>query len=223
MKQPISRFLFFDRTIGRRLHLIVLIMVLGVLSILAIAAREANQALWTAKGTETRHLVETAHSLVADYQRRAASGEMTEAVAQREALAGLSRLRYADDQYFWVNDMAGTMLMHPTSPQLVGTDVLGFRDAAGVEMFRDMIAIVARQNAGLYRYYWPPGPTAQLKQSYVEGVSGWNWVIGSGVFVADVQATIHKVELQIAAAGTAALGVAFLLAAVIGRSITRPI
>ncbi len=165
MKQPISRFLFFDRTIGRRLHLIVLIMVLGVVGILAIAAREANQALWTAKGTETRHLVETAHSLVADYQRRAASGEMTETTAQREALADLSRLRYAGDQYFWVNDMAGTMLMHPTSPQLVGTDVLGFRDAAGAEMFRDMIAIVARQNAGLYQILLASRPhgTAQAK------------------------------------------------------------
>jgi methyl-accepting chemotaxis protein len=220
---PMSRFLFFDRTIGRRLYLIVLIMALGVLAILVIASQQASVALWAAKGAETRHLVETAHSLVADYQRRAADGEMTEAVAQREALARLSRLRYERDQYFWVNDMAGRMLMHPILPSLDGTNVLGMRDAAGADIFRDMIAIVTRQNAGLYQYYWPPDSSARLKQSYVEGVSGWNWVIGSGVYVGDVQATVRRVALRIAAAGVATLCVAFLLAAILGRGITRPI
>jgi methyl-accepting chemotaxis protein len=220
---PISRFLFFDRTIGRRLYLIVLIMVLGVVGILVIASQQASVALWTAKGAETRHLVETAHSLVAGYQRHAALGEISEAVAQREALASLSRLRYEQDQYFWVNDMAGRMLMHPTLPSLDGTNVLGMRDAAGADIFRDMIAIVTRQNAGLYQYYWPPDATARLKQSYVEGVSGWNWVIGSGVYVGDVQATVRRVALRIAAAAVATLCVAFLLTAMVGRGITRPI
>ena len=80
-----SGFLFFDRTVGRRLYLIVLIMALGVLGILAIAAQQAREAMWTAKGAETRHLVETAHSLVAHHQRRAALGELTEAAARQAA------------------------------------------------------------------------------------------------------------------------------------------
>ena len=117
MKLGASRLPFFDRTIGRRLYLIVLIMALGMVGLLAIAAEEAREALYAAKGTETRHLVETAHSLVADYQRRAALGELTEAAARQRALARLSRLRYEKDQYFWVNDMAGKMLMDPASPR----------------------------------------------------------------------------------------------------------
>ena len=128
MTLPKSRLLFFDRTIGRRLYLIVLIMALGLVGILFIAGQQAHEARWAAKGAETRHLVETAHSLIADYQRRAAIGEMTETTAQQQALATLSRLRYEKAQYFWVNDMTGTMLMHPTSPQLVGTNVLGLHE-----------------------------------------------------------------------------------------------
>jgi len=217
-----SRLLFFDRTIGRRLYLIVLIMALGVLGIVAIAAYQAREALWTAKGTETRHLVETAHSLVADYQRRAALGELTEAAAQQEAVARLSSLRYENDQYFWVNDMTGKMLMHPL-PKLVGTNVLGMRDAAGAQLFKDMTDIVSRQGAGLYRYYWPPDATAQPKQSYVKGVTGWNWVIGSGVNVGDVEAMVRAVVLRIAGAAGVALCVGLLLAALLGRGITRPI
>jgi len=217
-----SRLLLFDRTIGRRLCLIVLIMALGMLGIVAIAAQRVSTALWAAKGTETRHLVETAQSLVADYQRRAAAGEMAEAAAQQAALIELSCLRYEKDQYFWVNDMTGKMLMHPI-PTLVGTDVLGMRDAKGTQLFKDMIDLVSRQGGGLYRYDWPPDGTAQLKQSYVIGVSGWNWVIGSGVFVDDVAASVQGVVLRIASAAGVALGVAVALAIVLGRGITRPV
>jgi methyl-accepting chemotaxis protein len=69
-------------------------------------------------------LVETAYSVVADAMARAQAGEMTEQAAQQQALSRLSRLRYEKDQYFWVNDMSGVMLMHPTSPKLNGTNVL---------------------------------------------------------------------------------------------------
>jgi len=55
-----------------------------MLGTLAIAAEEAQSALFAAKGTETRHLVETVHSLVADYQRQAAQGEMTALHAEFE-------------------------------------------------------------------------------------------------------------------------------------------
>ena len=223
MKPAASRLLFFDRTIGRRLYLTVAIMALGMLSVLAIAAGETRDSLFAAKGTETRHLVETAQSLVADYQRRAALGEMTETAAQQEALTRLSRLRYEKDQYFWVNDMAGLMLMHPTSPQLVGTNVLGMRDAAGAQLFKDMIGIASRQDAGLYQYYWPPDDSARLKQSYIKGVSGWNWVIGSGVYVDDVQAAIRDVVWRTAGAAGATLCVVVVLAIAVGRGITRPI
>lgn len=173
MKLAASRLLFFDRAIGRRLYLIVLIMALGLLGILAITAVELRESLFAAKEAETRHLVETAYSLVADYQRRAAQGEISEAAARQEALNRLSRLGYEQDQYFWVNDMAGKMLMHPI-PQPVGTKVLDMRDAGGGYPFRDMIAVVSRQGAGLALYYRPPDASARLKQSYVRGVSGWN-------------------------------------------------
>jgi len=218
-----KRFLFFKPSIAWRLYLIVLATALGTLGILAIAVRESSDALWAAKASETRHLVEIAHALVADYQRRAATGELTEADAQQQALARLSRLRYENDQYFWVNDMAGMMLMHPTSPQLIGTSVLDLRDAGGGQPFREMIDAVARQGAGLLRYYWPPGPGARLKQSYVKGVSGWNWVIGSGVYVGDVQATVYGLVLRTAGVAAAALAAALLVVAWLGRGITRPI
>jgi methyl-accepting chemotaxis protein len=83
--------------------------------------------------------------------------------------------------------------------------------------------VVSRQGAGIYRYYWPPGPTARLKQSYVKGVGGWNWIIGSGVYVGDVEATVRGLVQRTAGVAAAALAAALLVAALLGRGITRPI
>jgi methyl-accepting chemotaxis protein len=223
MKGARVRLLFFHRTIARRLSLIVLAMALGLLVTVALAAQQARAALFAAKAAETRRLVEVAAALAADYRQRAAAGDMTEEAARRAALSGLSRLRYDRDGYFWVNDMAGTMLMHPTAPQLVGTNVLGLQDAAGGAPFRAMIDLVARQQAGALRYMWPPDGRPRLKQSYVAGVPGWNWVIGSGVFVDDVQQAATGVALRIAAAAAITLGAALAVALRLGRSISRPI
>ena len=167
-------------------------MALGMLGVLAIAAGETREALWAAKGAETRHLVETAHSLVADYQQRAARGRDDRdsgpaGGARPPVAASATRRTSISGSTTW----PGTMLMHPTSPQLVGHERARHarrgRSAAVQGHDRHRLP----PGCGLYRYYWPPNATARLKQSYVKGVSGWNWVIGSGVYVGDVQAAIR--------------------------------
>ena len=223
MARQLSWFGFFNRSIARRLYLIVLVMAVGMVGVLALTTQDVSQALFAARQAETRHQVETAYSLVDAYQRIADAGQMTQAAARKEALDRVSRLRYGGDQFFWINDMQGMMLMHPTSPELVGTNVLDLKDAEGGMPFRGMIDVVSRNGAGVYRHYWPPGGNAHLKQSYVIGVKGWNFIIGSGVFVDDVQANVNATLLRIAGATGVVLAAAVVLAILIGRGITRPI
>ena len=214
---------FFRRSIGRRLSLIVLIIALGMAGTLALTSREVSNALFAEKGQETRRLVETAHSLVAAYQRIAAAGKMTEAAAKDEALDRLSQLRYDGQQYFWVNDLDGKMLMHPTAPDLVGTSIIELRDARGDRPFRGMIDLVRKQGAGAYEYYWPPQGEAHPKESYVKGVDGWGWVIGSGVYVDDIQGMVDTTLLHVAGATAVTLVIVVVLAGFVGRGISRPL
>ena len=223
MALPISRFLFFDRTIGRRLYLIVLIMALGMLGILAIAAEQARVALLAAKATETRHLVETAHSLVADYQRRARAGR-DDRGSRPAAGAGSSVAPALRTGPVFLGQRHGRADADASDlAALVGTNVLDLRDAAGARPFRDMIDIVARQSGGLYRYYWPPGADARLKQSYVAGRRGWNWVIGSGVYVDDVAGDHARALCCGSPPLPPALWCVALAGGRAGRGITRPI
>lgn len=210
-------------TINRRLYLLIGMFLLGMAGIVAYAGHELKTRLTEERMEQTHHMVEVARSLVADFHARAQSGEMTVEEAKKQAMLGVSRLRYADGQYFWINDMDGTMLMHPAAPKLVGTNILGLRDARGVEIFRGMIATVAEKGGGHYRYYWPPDATAQLKISYVAGFPEWRWVIGSGIFYTEIDATIAEALLRIALIAAAAAGVMLIAAVFLGRGMTKPV
>ena len=210
-------------TINRRLYLLIGIFFLGMVAIVAYAGHELSTRLTEERTEQTRRIVEVAHSLVAEFSGRAQRGEMTVQDAKKQAMRAVSALRYDNSQYFWINDMDGTMLMHPTVPKLNDTNILAIRDAQGVEIFKDMISIVAANGGGRYRYYWPPDATAQLKVSYVAGFPEWRWIIGSGVFASDIDAMIIGALWRIGLIAAAAAVVAMAAGVFLGRGMTKPL
>ena len=210
-------------TISRRLYLLIGISFLGMMGIVAFAGQAIKTRLTEERMDRTLRVVEVARSLVADFHGRAQSGEITVEEAKGQAMRALSRLRYDGDQYFWINDMDGTMLMHPTVSKLINTNVLAIRDARETEIFKDMIAIVAANGGGPYRYYWPPDASAQLKISYVAGFPEWRWIIGSGVFASDIDAMILDALWQIGLIAVAAVIAALAVGVFLGRGLTRPL
>ncbi|KAK0348510.1 hypothetical protein LTR94_036951, partial [Friedmanniomyces endolithicus] len=89
----------------------------------------------------TRQVVETARSVVAHYHSEEVAGRMNRADAQRAALSTLKEMRYEGKEYFWVNDLHPTMLMHPTKPELDNTDLTNNRDATGKAHFVEMAQV----------------------------------------------------------------------------------
>ncbi len=210
-------------TISRRLYLLIGISFLGMLGIVAIAGYDIKTLLTEERMDRTLRVVEVARSLVTDFHSRAQSGEMTVEEAKAQAMRALSRLRYDGDQYFWINDMDGMMLMHPTVSKLVGTNILAIRDARGAEIFKDMIKMVTAAGGGPYSYYWPPDASAQLKISYVSGFPEWKWIIGSGVFASDIDAMITDAFWRIGLIAAAAAILAVAVGVFLGRGMTRPL
>lgn len=117
------------------------------------------------------------------------AGDKTEEEAQMAVLDFVRNLRYSEVEYFWVNDLDGMMLMHPIATQLVDTNVIGLEDPDGKLFFKEMVDKVKSDSQGVVRYQWPkPGKEEpQPKISFVKGFKPWNWVIGTGVYVDDLQ------------------------------------
>ncbi|BDA14117.1 methyl-accepting chemotaxis protein [Aeromonas caviae] len=212
-------------SIGRRLSLVTL-MVLVLLGLLLFFCLQIyQQGLIGEKSRQTQAQVETAYSLVAGLEARVRKGELDEASAKAEALALIKGLRYGNDDYFWINDSHPTMVMHPMKPELDGKDLSGVEDKQGLRLFVAFADLARAQGAGEVAYYWPkPGVDEPVRKiSYIKRFAPWDWIIGTGVYVDDVEAQYREVLHTLLGIG---LVLALLLFAVVGlivRSIVVPL
>ncbi|KMY39266.1 methyl-accepting chemotaxis protein [Aeromonas caviae] len=212
-------------SIGRRLSLVTL-MVLALLGLLLFFCLQIyQQGLMGEKSRQTQAQVETAYSLVAGLEARVRKGELDEASAKAEALALIKGLRYGNDDYFWINDSHPTMVIHPMKPELDGKDLSWVEDKQGLRLFVAFADLARAQGAGEVAYYWPkPGVDEPVRKiSYIKRFAPWDWIIGTGVYVDDVEAQYREVLHTLLGIG---LVLALLLFAVVGlivRSIVVPL
>src|SRR5579863_6283101 len=106
------------------------------------------------KEEKVRHLVDVPYSILIQQQRLETSGKLSREQAQRQALEIIGAMRYDGNNYFWVNDMHPTMVMHPLKPELNGHDLSTFTDPRGKALFVEMAETVRSQGSGLVSYMW---------------------------------------------------------------------
>ncbi|MDH4652772.1 methyl-accepting chemotaxis protein [Pseudomonas sp. BN606] len=210
--------------ISHRLWLILSTSLLVLLALAGLMLSQNLADLHAAKALKTRHVVETAGSILRYYQGQESTGKLSREEAQRQAIELMRSLRYNGEDYFWLEGLDTRMVMHP-SAKVEGKVMTGTRDPDGKQLFDDMVAVAKRDGAGLVHYSWPrPGSDEPVpKVSYVELFQPWGWIVGSGIYVDDVQ-----VEFRAHALNT--LGILLLtglllcvLIILIARSIASPL
>ncbi|MBG0791462.1 MAG: EAL domain-containing protein [Desulfovibrionaceae bacterium] len=143
-------------------------------------------------------------------------GEITEAYAKRLAREFIRSMRYGPENkdYFWVTDTDARMVMHPYRPDLIDRDLSEFRDKEGTRVFTEFVRVALERGEGFVNYYWQwndePG-RIEAKLSYVREFKPWGWVIGTGLYVADVKEDIAVYRNRAAAILVGILLVIFLL------------
>jgi methyl-accepting chemotaxis protein len=178
------------------------------------------------KRAATRQLVESAWHVVERFGAREASGKLSRDDAQKEAIEAVSGLRYNQKDYFWLNDLRPNMIMHPFKPELNGQDLSNYKDPNGKKLFVEAVSVCSKDGAGFVDYMWAkPGLDEPVpKISYVRRYDRWDWIIGSGIYVDDVQAEMSSLRWG-AAIGNLACVACVLLLAYFGakRYISRPL
>jgi len=130
------------------------------------------------------------------------TGEYIDNVTEKlkdEAIKTINDMRYGKSGYFWVNDSKPTMIVHPIKPTLNGKDLGGVKDPTGKYLFNEMVKVCdANKEGGLVKYMWPkPGfEKPQQKFSYVKRFEAWDWIVGTGMYVDDVEAKIKAMEKE---------------------------
>jgi methyl-accepting chemotaxis protein len=211
--------------ISRRLWLILLVSLLTLLVLAALMLQRSYSNLYSAKVQQTRNAVENTQGVFAYFQALEQAGKLTREQAQEQAREMVRGLRYAGQEYFFIQDLRPVMLMNPVNPKLEGQDVSGLKDSNGLLFTAEMIRIAKEQGAGMLAYTWPkPGYSEPVdKVSYIALFKPWGWVLGTGVYIDDIKAQFRDELLQ---TSWLCLLIALLLAAAISlvvRSISRPL
>ncbi|WP_434570644.1 methyl-accepting chemotaxis protein [Pseudomonas sp. Z3-6] len=212
-------------SISRRLWLILVVAIVMLFTLGAFMLKQIHTDLYQAKVQKTQHVVQTASGVLSYYHGLETAGTLTREAAQKQALSAVRGLRYDQSDYFWINDLTPVMVMHPTNPKLEGQNLSAIRDPNGYALFNEMVAIAKAKGAGMINYLWPkPGAEAPVgKTSYVKLFEPWGWIIGSGVYVDDVQAEFQSQVIKASLIGLAITLVMGLLLTLIVRSIVRPL
>ncbi len=123
----------------------------------------------------------------------------TDEATLSEAKAILHRLDYGNDGYFFVYDLQGTLLVHSRKPELIGENRLDYRDINGYPTI-EMLIRKAREGGGFVQYATEKPPTGRpaIKLTYAVLLPNWEWVLGTGIYLDDVQAVLAKVNEQVA-------------------------
>ena len=185
---------------------LTILLFLGALFGVLMPAVKAN--FLQQKRELIKDLTENVYALVEHYDQRYHMGELTLEQAQQRVLKRIFAMRYGPEKkdYFWVHDLRPVMIMHPYRRELEGEDLSGLKDSRGIFLFLEMNKKVTSspEHAGYvdYMWQWKDDPLTDVpKLSYVCLYEPWGWVIGSGLYLDDVQAELqvmtHRMEKSV--------------------------
>ena len=215
------KYLLQKLSIVAKLRLMAAMGIGALVFVALLEGYDAYQQGYAQRENATRQTVEIAHGVLAWAHGQQQSGQLDQAAAQALAKDALSKLRYSGNEYFWVNDMHPRVVMHPIRPELNGQDVTENRDPTGKPLFQAFVQKVRSDGAGFVTYMWPkPGKSEPVEKiSYVKGFEPWGWVVGSGIYIDDLNdelmAYIGKLSLIV--------GVALVVTVLLTRSVSLSI
>ncbi|WP_336298105.1 methyl-accepting chemotaxis protein [Paraburkholderia bryophila] len=181
-------------SLNRKLWLSLALVWLGLLGVGLWSAVETRSTMLAERKAGMVNLVDAAQGVVNGYYTLSQGGRMSEADAQREALARLASMRYGESGYLFVMDSKPVVLMHPTLPQMTGKPVGDFKDPDGKLLYVAIVDAAKASGRGFaeYRGRLPHSETAVPKISYVVRFAPWDWNITSGVFIKDIDTVYYE-------------------------------
>ncbi len=221
--------MFRRMRISHRLLLLVPVLLVTLVTTVWLGLSELRQSLLDDRREAVKNLVQVASHVLDVWYAREKSGAISRAAAQAGAVQELSQLRFAANNYFFAQNYEGVTVLH-ADPTLQGKNRLNVVDPDGVHTVVQQIE-VAKQGGGFiyYRATRTGGTSAVAgagvspKLSYIAGFEPWQWAIGTGIYIDDVDAIYYRVMWQFAGFAGILMLIASIIVYFVARSISRPL
>lgn len=164
---------------------VVISIVLFIVCILLVILPIYNNSLWERKLETIHEFTLSAWSVMSHHHNLETEGLLSRIEAQDAAISHVRAMRYGREMkdYFWINDNAPTINMHPYCPDLDGRSLRDFADPHGKLLFVEFVRIVKQDVEGYVDYMWQwkddPDQIAP-KISFVKGFMPWGWTVVQG-------------------------------------------
>lgn len=141
-----------------------------------------------------REQVETAHSILKPF---ADSADTPERRARAKEILG--RIRFGTSGYVFAYDYDGTCQVLTTKPAWMGTLRIEEKDKLGRPYLKNLIE-AAKRGGDTTRYSFDKPGTKQVadKIAYAKGFEPWKWMVGTGVYVDDIDSAVALREREVA-------------------------
>lgn len=211
--------------ITKILSLFLLAVFLILLGLVGYFLPVVADSLMDEKRIATKSVVDVSYSVIKYWADQAASGAMTEEEAKQAAMKEIATFRYKGNEYFWINDMNSVVVVHGANADLNGKDLSNLKDENDVYIFREFINVCKANGEGFVNYHWPKAGASEPvpKVSYVKLFKPWNWVVGSGIYVDDVDAQVASLRWQILIPTIISMGILMTIVVLVVRSMIRPV
>ncbi|MGX5735110.1 methyl-accepting chemotaxis protein [Bosea thiooxidans] len=186
-------------SISRSFGLIAILATLIAVGSVGYSLNVAHDQMIALKRAEMKNLVEAAAATVKGYIARVESGDLKEEDAKKMAIEAIGSARFDDGNYYFLVSYDGISVMH-ANKKIQSTDMKPLKDADGKFFVQDMIALVKAKGEGFVDYGWLKAGDKEpsLKISYVVGLPKWQWLVGSGMHVQDVDAAFRGMVFGVA-------------------------
>ncbi|MEQ1672329.1 MAG: cache domain-containing protein, partial [Hyphomicrobium sp.] len=212
-------------SLAARINSLIGFALICQIAVVGFQLTEYRQGLWEQRQQQLSTLTEIALSTAKAEHDAALAGQKSMTDAQVAAKTLIGAMRYNVSDYFWINDMLPRMIMHPIRSELNGRDLTDSKDPTGKALFVEFVETVKKGDKGFVAYQWPkPGsqqPVAKL--SHVTRFAPWDWVIGTGVYVDDLEALFYKQVKTEGMIVAAVIAFCLVVSVVIGRGISGAI
>jgi len=173
----------------------LLAILLFIVSIYAFIIPRFEKNAIEQKKIMLNELTNTAWSILKKYNNDEKNGILLLEEAQKKAISEIEALRYGTDKkdYFWITDLKPTMIMHPYVHELNGKSLHDYADTDGKKIFLEAVKIANEKGEGFISYKWQLNDdTTHIvpKLSFVKKFTPWDWIIGTGIYLNDVQLEI---------------------------------
>ena len=183
MNELINRF-----RVRSRLFMLVALVFVGIVTITVISLINLRSAMLEERRSKIVGLVDSALSVITHVQQLQQEGKLSEADAKKQVTDILRYAKYEKSNYIFIYDTDFTRIMLPPVADTEGRTFKDLKDSKGKLILQEMINTAVTKNNGFVDYWFPrPGSTEDFpKLGYVRYFPEWKWMVGTGVYVDDI-------------------------------------